>query len=41
MEKVLWIGSEKDAGELVTAEEALEELENHPEIEEIREWLSK
>ncbi len=36
-----WQGSELDSGYLLTAEEALEELENHPEIEEIREWLSK
>ena len=36
-----WQGSELDSGYLLTKEEALKELANHPEIEEIREWLQK
>jgi len=34
-----WQGSELDQGYLLTKEEALEELAEHPEIEEIRVWL--
>lgn len=36
-----WQGSELDGGYLLTKEEALEELAEHPEFEEIREWLDK
>jgi hypothetical protein len=36
-----WSGSELDTGYLLTKEEALEALKDHPEIDEIREWLSK
>jgi hypothetical protein len=36
-----WQGSELDGGYLLTKEEALEELAEHPEFEEIREWLNK
>ena len=35
-----WQGSELDSGYLLTESEALEELENHPEIEKIQEWLN-
>jgi len=34
-----WQGSELDTGYFITIEEALEELSEHPEIEEITEWL--
>lgn len=36
-----WQGSELDSGYLLTKEEALEELAEHPEFEEILEWLNK
>ncbi len=36
-----WSGDELDTGYLLTKEEALEALKDHPEIDEIREWLSK
>ena len=36
-----WSGDELDTGYLLTKEEALEALADHPEIDEIREWLSK
>lgn len=35
-----WQGSELDSGKLLTVDEALNELENHPEIEKIQEWLN-
>ena len=34
-----WSGSELDSGCLMTVEEVLERLKNHPELEEITEWL--
>lgn len=34
-----WQGSELDSGCLMTVEDVLERLENHPELEEIKEWL--
>lgn len=36
-----WQGSELDTGYLLTIDEALDELVDHPEIDEIREWLEK
>lgn len=36
-----WQGSELDMGSFITKEEALEQLENHPEIEEIEKWLKE
>ena len=36
-----WQGSELDGGYLLDTDDALKELANHPEIEEIREWLQK
>jgi len=35
-----WSGSELDTGYLLTKEEALEALADHPEIEKIRQWLN-
>lgn len=34
-----WQGSELDSGCLLTVDEALDRLENHPELEEITVWL--
>lgn len=34
-----WQGSELDSGYFITVDEALDELENHPELEEITVWL--
>jgi len=34
-----WQGSELDSGCLMSVEDILERLENHPELEEIKEWL--
>lgn len=34
-----WQGCELDTGYLLAVEEVLAELENHPEIDDIREWL--
>lgn len=34
-----WAGEELDCGYILTEEEALEELADHPEIKEIRAWL--
>jgi len=36
-----WQGGELDRGYLLTKEEALQELAEHPEIEEIRAWLGE
>jgi hypothetical protein len=36
-----WQGSELDLGYFVTVEEAKEALVNHPELEEIEEWLNR
>lgn len=36
-----WQGSELDSGCLMNVEDVLDRLEEHPELEEIKEWLGK